>query len=631
MEEKINSVIAQGLLYILKYQEKNGGFSDISFHTSLILLCLERVKNDPRSGEIIRCGVNFLLREKSKSWSWNYWKRDLEKAKTLPDDLDDTSAALSALCTHVPEVITEEVLVSVINTFISAETKEGGPYFTWLVPEELRTEWDDVDIVVNSNIANFLAMKEIELPSLTEYIEERVMKGDFESNYYSPLAVLYFVSRWYQGGKGFAFAALLKTEFAKLGSEKNPLEIALYISTYLRFGGEYQDILPYTGRLIESKEDLWQPFALYVEEVHNGIPTFSGSGTLTAACVIEALSLVQEVAKSSSSKEGILSFQKSQVQTIVSLIQKIFAPYPKGIQEIINLSISKITSSDSRNEITLLPQFFYDSLKEEYKILPLEEIQGLCIASLLGWIGYSMYDDILDGQGTIALIPVANICVREVSNILKHLTKDERSRETVSRILNGIDETNFWEHHSCRARKVVSVIAIPETLPDYGDFSVLAKKSLGHALGPIVIAFAGGGPCGSAAGELLEDFFTNYLIARQLNDDAHDWFSDLEQGFLNPVSIQIITRFQEKYPSRHEIYLDSDGETLQEIFWREIIDTVAREIAGRATRALQTLENITILQNPSYLKSLLIPLINSAEKALRERDSALKFIQVYHS
>jgi hypothetical protein len=235
----------------------------------------------------------------------------------------------------------------------------------------------------------------------------------------------------------------------------------------------------------------------------------------------------------------------------------------------------------------------------------------LCTANVLGWIGFSIYDDIIDGEKKHELIPLANLCIRKTFDF-------SHSYET---LLDKIDYANDWEQTNCKISIINNTFEIPKQLPDYGDFETIANKSIGHALGPIILS--------PIKKDIVRKFFVYYLIARQLNDDAHDWLEDLQQGFLNPVSVKIIRRFQADHPHEKFINLDATQTKLQSLFWYEIIDSVATEIRQYLSQARKIIKDADILENFNIVDMLLAPLERSAEQALLERDRTIRFIEKY--
>src|SRR3989344_640495 len=106
--------IKKGIAFLEKAQQKDGSFLSYStaqyddftnaipyrtvFTSALILNALKRC-NNPKANSIKDRLAQFLLKQKSKNWTYNYWNRQALEYNTLPypDDLDDTFCALAAL------------------------------------------------------------------------------------------------------------------------------------------------------------------------------------------------------------------------------------------------------------------------------------------------------------------------------------------------------------------------------------------------------------------------------------------------------------------------------------------------------------------------------------------------------
>ena len=173
------------------------------FTTALILSSLQHY-NDPISIPIKQKSAHYLLSQKSDNWTFNYWQKSVPEYTQLPypDDLDDTCCALAALQHYDAKIISGEVLAKIVHILTELEIQEGGPYKTWITQRDVDPIWQDVDVAVNSNIAYFLSLQDIELPNITGLIEQVISRKKYESPYYpTPYPIIYFISRWYTGSK----------------------------------------------------------------------------------------------------------------------------------------------------------------------------------------------------------------------------------------------------------------------------------------------------------------------------------------------------------------------------------------------------------------------------------------------
>jgi hypothetical protein len=93
----------------------------------------------------------------------------------------------------------------------------------------------------------------------------------------------------------------------------------------------------------------------------------------------------------------------------------------------------------------------------------------------------------------------------------------------------------------------------------------LGQKSLGHAFPSLVLILLSKKEIASPSFTALILFWKNYLIAKQLSDDAHDWKQDYKKGISNSTLFFIK---KSKYFKKDK---EKDIKHLEEIFWNETI------------------------------------------------------------
>lgn len=627
--------IRRAIEYIARAQAKDGSFSSRSFfdikkqsgaqvrtstfHASLIALALAEYRTIPEARAIALRALRFLTRERSPEWTWNYWHSRSPEWRDIrvPDDLDDTALALAAIAAWRPEAIGGRALARITKTLIGAETATGGPYNTWLVSGYRGTPWEDTDLGVNANIGRFLTAKDISLPGLNAYIEQAIAKREYRSKYYGPIALMYAVSAWCQG-------PMTKTLIAHLAKAKpaNVLMSALAASALLRLGERPARVKHLIAAIkkAQRKDGSWPAEAFFVEQIIGKRPLYSGSEALTAAYCLEALALFDR-ARTRESEERAQKIVQRKAEQIAARALRRFTAVPE-LGSALGALVKKTLAKDVKHEIALLPHHFALSLDPKHR--PKQTIvDELCVANILGWTGYTIADKILDGEPMRHLLPGGNIAIREVSLAYRRLLP-EREYRKIETMLDTIDKANFWEHRACALGRTDGMIALPEQLPGYGDLSALAEKSIGHAAGPIAIMLLSGKDGGRKA-RLVERFFTQYIIARQLNDDAHDWLEDMESGFLNSASVRLFG----KKDGLRRIDLAREKEALEKQFWTSVIDGVASDIFMHVKKARRILATMAFVKDKTYLESLLAPLERAAQKAIRERDTSREFLEAY--
>ncbi|HVU06718.1 MAG TPA: hypothetical protein VHE10_02955 [Candidatus Paceibacterota bacterium] len=638
--------------HIESSQKKDGGFDNV-FHTSLILLALRGVQNEPVAADIIRKGCEFILKERNARWTWNYWRRDCDeaRAKPYPDDLDDTSCALQALAAYMPEKIDGAALAGFTEALISAEEKPGGPYETWLVsgivPDADRRRWHDIDPVVNANIGTFLKTQHIVLPNLKALCLSRIETGTYRSKYYaSPVVMLYFMARFLERSipQNAAEKAVADIVALRQTDElcNTALETACALTTLA--GYTYADSGTFRhaddsrlGIMAKRLEQIcdereWKADPIYIEEARSSI-LYSGAPALTAAFCVEALAMyvrlnsaTQDIKARNDRAQDDRTYDDSVHEAIVNRVANRCGGQSMRQIESLGRYIRMLTLGDPGRQITLLPYHFEKSIgvPPAREKSDAGEAVTLGAANLFGWIAYRIYDDILDDEGEPEHVPLANMMLREVVHIYTDMIP-AAERGVFTALMDKIESANAWERHQTRfAGKIIDV----ESLPDYKNLDVIAEKSIGHALGPITMLIRRGFSPDSREITSLLAFFKNYLVARQLNDDAHDWQKDLERGFFNPASVRCLSQWKAKTGER-ECDLSEDMSALRSVFWDKTIRDVAAAVLFHADKARSSLETNPALKEHSYLNSLLTPLESAARKALADRETMMQFLEAY--
>lgn len=629
MKEAIN----KGLKFLAKDQEKDGSFMCLVSKklddyrqantvpaivpVNIVLSSLINIDSET-SKNIKKKAADFLLSEKSEYWSFNYWFRnsDWYKIEPYPDDVDDTFCALAALYEYNPALFDGEVMAKIVTMLTSAEKKEGGPYDMWLVPPEGRKTWNDLDLVVNSNVAFFLSLQDISLPKVNAFIEKSINDEDYEFPYNKIYPGIYFISRFYKGKQKEKMIDLILSNQEKDGKWENPLRTALAISSLINLSGnKYYGYLEkginYLNKT-QKKDGSWKPYSFYFQMKLENKKLYAGSSSITTALCLEAINKFIALESKKERKKDISKKALEIHKKIEKELKRRFSTCGEDLKTEAEKIIKKTLRGDKDKQITLLPYFFKKSLQknlENGKNISEELLVKLGVANTLGWIAYTIYDDFLDDEGDTKLLSVANAALRESSLIFASILPEESGfAEFSKKTFDIIDNANTWEIKHCRSNK----------LPDFKNYSQLAEKSIGHSLGPIAILFALGYRENSTEVKNITKFFEHYIIARQLNDDAHDWEDDLKKGHINSVTAEILKNNKNNSKS---------FETLQRIFWEKIIIDVCQNMLKHVELARTHLKKVDIIENSEIFEEIISSIEKSAKKALKERKETLKFIK----
>ena len=646
----INEAIKSGIDYLTQRQREDGSFSSFVsasksfgrseenqsiFPTCLILSSLAEIPKSKKLKQLENGAAKFLASQKSDFWSWNYWKRNFSDSKRTPypDDLDDTCCAMTALIKNSPKAIPVKAIANVVNLLAFCESKEGGPYYTWITPPDADKSWKDIDLAVNSNIAFFLSLQKVALPSLVALIENAIDSGKYNSPYYfSPYSVIYFISRWYKGKKKNQIISYLLKKRLNDYSWGNPLETALAVSALINLGYGKENVEESIASILKNRiNGKWKAYPLVIEEIKNKQKYYSGSAELTTAFCLEALSKFLAQAESATNKQKAEIDRDSEriYKGIIKLTDQRFSDFDSEMIEAFSAVRKKLLKGDGANRITLLPYYFHKSLRGR-KSIDEKAIADLCAAGFYGLAAYTIYDDFLDDEGSPKFLSAANVCLRELTSIYADIfSKDKKFQEFFRNTMDRIDAANAWETNNCRAKISGSQLNIPERLPDYGNMEKLADRSIGYVLGPAAVLYFHTQDIESLGMKNLMAFFENYIIARQLNDDAHDWEADLKKGQLSPAVVLVLEKYLRRRKNKKELDLKKETKELQKIFWHEVIQEVCGKVLFHIRKARKHLGDIVAVENKSAFESMLASVEKSAQEALTEQKEMLEFLEEY--
>ncbi len=583
------------------------------FFTSLIAWCLKDIKIS--EAEIIRKkSIEFLLRQKSDAWSWNYWIRDSEIAKKYPypDDLDDTSRALMSIMTS--SELDGYALARVAKLLIANEKKPGGPYRTWLVDKSLKYKWGDVDVAVNANIAALLKMNNALTPGLNMYVDDCIRNNKLDSPYYvGIIPTIYFLSGWYEGEHLNKLKRMIRENLSR--EINNPLMLSLLITSSVKTGAG-GPIKRSIEKLVSLKNsNHWAAEAMYVDPEIDGVKYYAGSKALTSAFAVEAMNNYQNYIQDNYDKPRLKIIRQHDYLPIKH------KDTPINIKKYYKAAAKKIVNNDRDGQICRMADITTEAYDGKVSS---ETIKYLNSASLNGWIAYGIYDDFLDNEGKPQQLGVANYALRRmVEDFNMALSEDNFFKRLVNTTLNKVDEANTWE--IINARAIVKDNKLIYKLPRYANNHKLAEKSLGHMLAAIGAAKASGLSDKSFEIIELQKFFYHFLIARQLNDDAHDWIEDLTNGHLSPA----VTILLRDYGKEDRVDLEEDMKGLKIHFWENSINQISELIITNIKKARTYLRK-SGMRDFSVFESWLDSLADAAEQAQKDSRKSKQFIDSFH-
>jgi hypothetical protein len=285
--------------------------------------------------------------------------------------------------------------------------------------------------------------------------------------------------------------------------------------------------------------------------------------------------------------------------------------------------VAHVGSADKNFEITQLAILFADALKTPSALTD-QQYTKLGLASLFGWIAYTIYDDFMDGAGQPEKLPVANIAMRaSVEYFRAALPRHTSFAHYASKAFSVMDEANAWEIEHCRFIVHGEEVTIGK-LPKYGQRGILAKRSFAHTLAPMAVLWQ----ARTGSTHHIKAAFTHYLVARQLSDDLHDWVDDMKTGQASYVVTTILRDIRVK-PGVHK--LSDLFPTMQKSFRRTVLPKICEYILQHAALSRQEFQKSGLLHTDNNLYALLDRLEMVARYSLDMRAKSLTFYEASKS
>jgi hypothetical protein len=623
-------------------QDADGGFASLSssdplyflpssqvYRTSfvaahvLIALASSRLEGAEDIKEKI---VGFLLRQISETGAVNYWARNSVEAKTkpYPDDLDDTACVIAGLALHDKKILDGELLGKIVSALLACEVQPGGPYRTWLISADANPVWRDIDPTVNAHLAFALGSIEIDLPGLDEYLDGALKNQKLQSPYYpNELSALSALSRRPQGRESFIIKRVL--ELRNGSTWGNPVADALALGILLRLG----DASGPWGSEIEQQaraEKSFSPYAFCIDPSQKGVKHYCGASALTAALILEALALVRENISTEPSYSRADEIHERIVERANVFVGSLAPEFSKAARLAIELAIKK----DVKRQITLTPLTAVGLLGERGENVSERVIESLGLASLYGWLSYTLLDDVMDGDRDASALPLATTFLRKMQSVFDEILPENiHFHRWVMRMMNRVDASNAWELSRCRFHVKDGQIVLPEIIPSFREDWMLFGRSIGHAIGPVgILCSLGESPESFPCQEMLTRY-CELILVKQMHDDAHDWESDLMRGQINSAGARVLERWYRLHPEQRasHVLIDEVREEWRTIFWMEILPTYSQEIVQRCERSIEMLRRSEYLVTPENLIQGFERVAKGAQEALSGREEMLKFLK----
>ena len=478
-----------------------------------------------------------FIKGQEKNFSFPYWVRNSKFNKTfpLPDDLDDTSFCISSLLS-VAESIDERIFLKTINI----ESKTGGPYWTWYVPKDKKfKKWQDIDPAVNANFAYAASLYDLRLRSNENYLLRTLKSGKLLSKYYpNELITIFYLSRFYRQTKEQKFRDLILRRLKKYKyASLSKIEKVLFLLSNTNLG-----IKVPLSRINNLKVEPL-PFCLGFSQ-GNGKKTFVGSKVITSALLLELIFMqeqIRNVNAKSSAETKKFPFIDSLEKTAKAFMKKRYL----------------------HHNVLSVPYFTALTLKKNLSKSEISIIKNLSLALFYSWRGYTMLDHVVDGQESLETHKNADILIKEAKNYFNKI-KNSQFHKSLSKAFQ-VSDLSFIDESLKKKRN--SYDYVEKRMAPF----LISMKFLPEFLG-----------LDSSKGESLYRIFRAQMIIDQLNDDAHDWKEDIDEGRNTFVTSRLFGINAKKRNS---------------LFWNSLMPKVIKVCTKEYKTALKDIQKLKPLNN----------------------------------
>ncbi len=578
---------------------------------------------------------DLVLRSKSIDGTWNYLvSSSLAQMpdKKYPDDLDDTSEAISLL-----QKTGGKDLEGAVSQFASVLKKQdvsfGGPFNTWIVDDKQNTHWQDIDPVVNAHILECAGLFGVKLPNVKTYLENCIIHDNYSSKYYdSRINVLWNILQAIDISRleesRLSVLELCKSELSLHSND--PLSAAMLLFCMIEVKAN-NDLIEDAHYQLMALEPFWPTTqSLYIEKIGDGKIFHAGSPSITLAVVAHALEAYEEYEKSFKQERAEICQNictdpsDSCVSSATELILRSKLIRSDASKNEVATAIEELCSKPKIKSLIELP-IKADNVLEDRAGLGGEKLTKYVALGMAGWAAWTYIDDLRDNDTCSRVIQVknseeANCPLCRLDQEFGGVTgKKEPSRKVVmSSILLSIFYSILGEvcpkreNYDCMLEIIGKMEQAnmdeafrPPNPKDPDDpIEPMAWKSMGAAIPLLAYMMDLGAP--KAQLETLKEYFYNLILARQISDDACDWQEDMLTG-----KSTLITDRLEKYLKNGPEFGD-----LNEIFEKMASNLAAQEIKKYAEASLNHTKALTCFTSVEFLEKMPLFYLDMAESML---------------
>lgn len=322
-------------------------------------------------------------------------------------------------------------------------------------------------------------------------------------------------------------------------------------------------------------------------------------------------------------------------QRIMAMIRKKlndrFANFSPGLRERAKSAIEKTIRGNRDKQMSLMAYYTKVSLGKSGEGIPDELVADIGLANIFFWTAFIIYDDFWDRDEAADphLLPIANIFARHYIDFFIALPDDKEFRPFFHDLMDKLDGSNAWEVENCRAKVEENIFYIPDNLPNFGDYENKYRPASGHILSSVAILTQFGKELKAEDWGNIILYFKHYLIAMQLNDDAHDWEEDLQRGHLSTMVTILLDDLKQSGWKKQTIDLSTDLPEIKKTFWFVTMPQYVKKVLSQTEASRKALRAISIIEDPASLEGIITTTENVARQAERESIDSSALLKEY--
>ena len=344
--------------------------------------------------------------------------------------------------------------------------------------------------------------------------------------------------------------------------------------------------------------------------------------------------LIGKVSKEESVEERPIAYDENEQRIMDMIREKLgnrFSNFSPELRDRAKLAVEKTIRGNRDKQMSLMAYYTKISLGKSGETISDELVADIGLANIFFWTAFIIYDDFWDRDEAAdpRLLPIANIFARHYIDFFIALPDDKEFRPFFHDLMDKLDGSNAWEVENCRAKVEKNIFYIPTTLPDFGDYENKYRPASGHILSSVAILTQFDKELKAEDWGNIISYFKHYLVAMQLNDDAHDWEEDLQRGHLSTVVTLLLNDLKKSGWEKQTIDLSMDLPEIRKIFWFTTMPQYVKIVLSQTDTSRKALRSISIIQEPDLLERIITTTENVARQAERESADSVALLKEY--